>query len=110
MSLPVQLNIYKSVVPVIAVQVKLNVSIFRLDEVSHGLWILVGCWMVVSMAVIVVGVGVFSRADEVHLVDTTTFRAALYWAVTGDGKPESVMGVSGIASATEVSTEEYHVR
>jgi hypothetical protein len=54
----------------------LNLSVFRLDEIGKGLWLLIAVVVIMSVSV-VVSVRVLCWANIFHLVNTSTLWAAL---------------------------------
>lgn len=61
----------------------LSVSVFRLNVVSKGLWLLISVSVVsvISMSMGVVSMWVFFRSNVVHLQAVSTLRATLQRAI-----------------------------
>jgi hypothetical protein len=102
-----------------------TLSVFRTNEISKALWLLVGV-MPVSMSMCIVGivaVGILSRTNIIHLQHIPTLRAPFNWAITGHlfesisvliltsweeirgstyREPNSDMGISGVAGTTSI--------
>lgn len=74
-------------------------EVLRLEEISHVLWLgMFVDWVVV----VVMAMGILSRADVVHLVGGSALHAAGLGLIAGEGDPENAVGVDGVSGATNV--------
>lgn len=87
-------------VSVHAPQIFNALSVFRLDEIRHGLWLLVHV-LIVAVAVIV-SMAVILWSNVLHLVHTAALWAALDRALAGSGEPDDNVRVDGVTGAAEV--------
>jgi hypothetical protein len=64
----------------------LNLSVFRTNKISEGLWLAFIVVDPVSMCivtVVVMAVGILGWANIIHLQHITTLRASFNWAISG---------------------------